>query len=98
MIKQELNILQEQGYMDIKDKRELIKAALLDCEFSLRESHDIIYKLRHDHHKINAYCNNKVFCFYIEPSHSHALDRLARLKQRFKHLNSITFDIGGVTS
>ena len=52
MIKQELNILQEQGYMNnMTDKRELIKAALLDCEFSLRESHDIIYKLRHDHHK-----------------------------------------------
>lgn len=49
-------------------------------------------------YKVNAYCNNKVFCFYIEPSHSSALDRLARLKQRFKHLNSITFDIGGVTS
>ena len=52
MIKQELNILQEQGYMNnMTDKRELIKAALLDCEFSLRESHDIIYKLRHDHHE-----------------------------------------------
>ena len=51
MIKQELDMLKDKGFMDIKDKRELIKAALLDCEFSLRESHDIIYKLRHDHHK-----------------------------------------------
>ena len=42
MIKQELNILQENGYMDIKDKREIIEAALLNCEQSLQESYDII--------------------------------------------------------
>ena len=49
-------------------------------------------------YKVNAYCNNKVFCFYIEGSHANALDRLVKLKERFKHLNSIRFDIGGVTS
>jgi len=42
MIKQELNILKNQGYMDITDKRELIKAALLDCEQSLQESYSVI--------------------------------------------------------
>lgn len=42
MIKQELNILKENGYMDIKDKREIIESALLNCEQSLQESYDII--------------------------------------------------------
>ena len=42
MIKQELNILQEQGYMDITDKKQVIEAALLDCEQSLQESYDVI--------------------------------------------------------
>lgn len=42
MIKQELNILQEQGYMDMKDKRQVIEAALLNCEQSLQESYDVI--------------------------------------------------------
>ena len=42
MIKQELNILQEQGYMDMKDKRQVIEAALLNCEQSLQESYDLI--------------------------------------------------------
>lgn len=42
MIKQELNILQEQGYMDMTDKKQVIEAALLDCENSLQESYDLI--------------------------------------------------------
>ena len=42
MIKQELNILQEQGYMDITDKKQVIEAALLDCEQSLQESYSVI--------------------------------------------------------
>ena len=42
MIKQELNILQEQGYMDMKDKKQVIEAALLNCEQSLQESYDVI--------------------------------------------------------
>ena len=42
MIKQELNILKEQGYMDMKDKRQVIEAALLDCEQSLQEAYNVI--------------------------------------------------------
>jgi len=42
MIKQELNILQEQGYMDMTDKKQVIEAALLNCEQSLQESYDLI--------------------------------------------------------
>jgi len=42
MIKQELDILKEQGYMDMKDKRQVIEAALLNCEQSLQESYDLI--------------------------------------------------------
>ena len=42
MIKQELNILQEQGYMNMKDKKQVIAAALLNCEQSLQESYDVI--------------------------------------------------------
>ena len=42
MIKQELDILKNQGYMDMKDKRQVIEAALLNCEQSLRESYDLI--------------------------------------------------------
>jgi len=42
MIKQELNILQEQGYMDMTNKKQVIEAALLDCENSLQESYDLI--------------------------------------------------------
>jgi len=42
MIKQELNILQKRGYMDMKDKRQVIEAALLNCEQSLQESYDVI--------------------------------------------------------
>lgn len=42
MIKQELNILQEQGYMDMTDKKQVIEAALLNCEQSLQESYDVI--------------------------------------------------------
>jgi len=42
MIKQELNILQKRGYMDMTDKKQVIKAALLDCENSLQESYDLI--------------------------------------------------------
>ena len=51
MIKQELNILQEQGYMDMKDKRQVIEAALLNCEQSLQESYDIIDDNLHHHQK-----------------------------------------------
>ena len=42
MIKQELNILKDKGYMDMKDKRKVIEAALLNCEQSLQESYDLI--------------------------------------------------------
>ena len=42
MIKQELNILKEQGFMNMKHKRQVIEAALLNCEQSLQESYDII--------------------------------------------------------
>ena len=42
MIKQELDILQEHGFMDMKDKRQVIEAALLNCEQSLQESYDLI--------------------------------------------------------
>ena len=42
MIKQELNILEEHGFMDMKDKRQVIEAALLNCEQSLQESYDLI--------------------------------------------------------
>ena len=42
MLKQELNILQEQGYMNMKDKKQVIAAALLNCEQSLQESYDVI--------------------------------------------------------
>ena len=42
MIKQELNILQENGFMDMTDKKQVIEAGLLHCEQSLQESYDII--------------------------------------------------------
>ena len=42
MIKQELNILKDKGYMDMKDKRQVIEAALLNCEQSLQEAYDLI--------------------------------------------------------
>ena len=42
MIKQELDILKNQGYMNMKDKRQVIEAALLNCEQSLQESYDVI--------------------------------------------------------
>ena len=42
MIKQELNILKDKGYMDITDKKQVIEAALLDCEQSLQESYSVI--------------------------------------------------------
>ena len=42
MIKQELNILKDKGFMDMKDKRQVIEAALLDCEQSLQESYSVI--------------------------------------------------------
>ena len=51
MIKQELNILQEQGYIDMKDKKQVIEAALLNCEQSLQESYDIIDDNLHHHQK-----------------------------------------------
>ena len=55
MIKQELNILQEQGYMDMTDKKQVIEAALLNCEESLQEAYTLIdNKLHHnkDKHKV----------------------------------------------
>ncbi len=52
MIKQELNILQEQGYMDMTDKKQVIEAALLNCEQSLQESYDVIDN--NLHHKQKA--------------------------------------------
>lgn len=42
MIKQELNILQDKGFMNMKDKKQVIAAALLNCEQSLQESYDVI--------------------------------------------------------
>jgi len=42
VIKQELNILKNQGYMDMTDKKQVIEAALLDCEQSLQESYSVI--------------------------------------------------------
>lgn len=47
MLKQELNILKNQGYMDITDKRQVIEAALLDCENSLQASYDVIKATMH---------------------------------------------------
>jgi len=52
MLKQELNILKDQGYMNnMTDKREIIEAALLDCENSLQASYDIIDDNLHHHQK-----------------------------------------------
>ena len=51
MIKQELNILEEHGFMDMKDKRQVIEAALLNCENSLQESYDVIDNNLHHHQK-----------------------------------------------
>tara|TARA_R110001632_G_scaffold214032_1_gene340612 strand:- start:211 stop:429 length:219 start_codon:yes stop_codon:yes gene_type:complete len=51
MIKQELNILQEQGFMDITDKKQVIEAALLNCEQSLQESYNVIDDNLHHHQK-----------------------------------------------
>lgn len=42
MIKQELNILKDKGFMDMTDKKQVIEAALLNCEQSLQESYDVI--------------------------------------------------------
>ena len=45
-------------------------------------------------YRVNVYCNSvKPTCYYVESSHSCALDRIAQLKRRFKHLSSIRFDI-----
>ena len=54
MIKQELNILKEQGFMNMKHKRQVIEAALLNCEQSLQESYDIIDDNLHHHQKANV--------------------------------------------
>ena len=51
MIKQELDILEEHGFMDMKDKRQVIEAALLNCEQSLQESYDLIDDNLHHHQK-----------------------------------------------
>ena len=58
MIKQELNILQEQGYMNMKDKKQVIAAALLNCEQSLQESYDVIDN--NLHHKQKAKVLEKI--------------------------------------
>lgn len=42
MIKQELDILKNQGYMNMTDKKQVIEAGLLHCEQSLQESYDLI--------------------------------------------------------
>ena len=42
MIKQELDILKNQGYMNMTDKKQVIESALLNCEQSLQESYDLI--------------------------------------------------------
>jgi len=42
MIKQELNILKDKGFMDMKDKKQVVKLALLNCENSLQASYDLI--------------------------------------------------------
>jgi hypothetical protein len=54
MIKQELDILKEQGFMNMKDKRQVIEAALLNCEQSLQESYDLIDDNLHHHQKANV--------------------------------------------
>lgn len=54
MIKQELDILQEHGFMDMKDKKQVIEAALLNCEQSLQESYDVIDNNLHHHQKSNV--------------------------------------------
>ena len=54
MIKQELDILKNQGYMNMKDKRQVIEAALLNCEQSLQESYDVIDDNLHHHQKANV--------------------------------------------
>ena len=43
MLKQELNILKEIGFIGgFNTKKQIIKFALLDCENSLQESYDLI--------------------------------------------------------
>ena len=54
MIKQELDILEEHGFMDMKDKKQVIEAALLNCEQSLQESYDVIDNNLHHHQKSNV--------------------------------------------
>ena len=54
MIKQELDILKNQGYMNMKDKRQVIEAALLNCEQSLQESYDVIDDNLHHHQKASV--------------------------------------------
>ena len=55
MIKQELNILKNQGYINnMTDKREIIESALLNCEQSLQESYDIIDDNLHHHQKASV--------------------------------------------
>jgi hypothetical protein len=42
MIKQELDILRKIGFDGFDTKEQVIEAALIDCEQSLRESYDLI--------------------------------------------------------
>ncbi len=45
-------------------------------------------------YRVNVYYNSvKPTCYYVESSHSSALDRIEQLKRRFKHLSSIKFKI-----
>ena len=52
MIKQELDILKKIGFIGGFDtKKQVIEAALLNCEQSLQESYDIIDDNLHHHQK-----------------------------------------------
>ena len=52
MIKQELDILKEHGFIGaFNTKKQVIEAALLNCEQSLQESYDVIDDNLHHHQK-----------------------------------------------
>ena len=58
MIKQELNVLKDKGFMNMTDKKQVIEAALLDCEQSLQESYSVIDN--NLHHKQKAKVLEKI--------------------------------------
>lgn len=58
MIKQELDLLEQVGFMGITDKKQVIEAALEDCRQSLSESYDLIKTLRHYHHRSEKVLDN----------------------------------------